>query len=1015
MKMPRPKAISPSTSHEEAFAQRYRWLMGWALRLTNGDREHAEDLVHDTFVQFMINRPDLGAIEANIDGYFYAMLRNMHVSQARRALRIRETAFPIADILSISETASVQTELRMVGQRIQVQDELCRICQYASIRKNSSKVGSVVILRFFHGYYPNEISAVARSSRAGVDKMLQRARSEARLYLKDPNSLSFLKGEEPPADLQIRFGQEPEDLLCELRDALYRSRQGECLSNQQLREAYQVKESDRVSPEILAHIVCCAVCLDEVNRLLGLPMLADREPEKMTGRDKRDRDGGDGGPGDGTGSTGDFMEKPRRRLKEVLEHRPKELRVSVNGFILGSHTINSELNRLSISAKGEDKIGFVEVFSEEEVRLLFCVVDAPPDGPVERKVTAKLSDDRSLELFLDFSDSWPSLNVTYHDPAFAAETEVLSPESQVQAESEGLDEKSHVQEIASRKRGPLTQSREWIASRLRSRDWISFLRPGTVTAVFALLLIAVIVFVQLRHTPPLTTSAEDLLQRSASAEAAIAARTDQVLHRTISLEEKNLSGYVVARRRIEVWHSAEKGITARRLYDERGVLIAGDWRKGDGEQIIYHHGAKQLLQLAPDKRPEALISADGVWQFDPSAKDFTSLIRDAQSAQVQELSNAYVISYAQRQQDVGGSRPIRATLTLSKSDLHATELTLVLQPKGTAGSIPDTQLEPVEFRFVESRFERRPIDAVAPALFEPDPDLISSIPPTRNSKLETPVAVTQPPSPVMATAALEVEVLNLLHQVGADLGEQISVTRVADGELKVLGLVDTDQRKAELLAALSSVTRNPAVKIEISTVAEATAAAEKNARLTPRNASPEGVVVERVEAEKDVMPAGPELRRYFGDEEQMRRFASRMINRSHEAMRHAGALKRLLNQFSAQDLRELDPESRGKWLALVRSHANAFQAETAALRQELQPVFFASAPLGAPQESPAITSDDELVRAVARLFDLSSANDQKVRTAFSSSAIGSGATVNSQLWGLLKSTESLAAAIQKAR
>lgn len=219
--MPRPRPVSPSSSHEEIFAQRYRWLMGWALRLTNHDREQAEDLVHDSFVQFMINRPDLGVVEQNIEGYLYRMLRNMHVSQVRRGLRIRETTFPIADILSISETSSVQTELRMAGQRLQIQHELCRICQYASIRKNSSKVGSIVILRFFHGYYPNEIAAVTRSSRAGVDKMLQRARTEARLYLKDPKSLSFLNDEQPAADLQIRFGQEPEDFLCELRKALY--------------------------------------------------------------------------------------------------------------------------------------------------------------------------------------------------------------------------------------------------------------------------------------------------------------------------------------------------------------------------------------------------------------------------------------------------------------------------------------------------------------------------------------------------------------------------------------------------------------------------------------------------------------------------------------------------------------------------------------------------------------------------------------------------------------------------
>src|SRR6266852_4249693 len=119
--MQRPRALTPAPNHEELFAQRYRWLMGWAMRLTNNDREQAEDLVHDTFVQFMIYRPDLDAVEENIEGYLYTMLRNLHVSQVRRASRIKETTFPIADILSISETASVETELKMAGQRTQAQ------------------------------------------------------------------------------------------------------------------------------------------------------------------------------------------------------------------------------------------------------------------------------------------------------------------------------------------------------------------------------------------------------------------------------------------------------------------------------------------------------------------------------------------------------------------------------------------------------------------------------------------------------------------------------------------------------------------------------------------------------------------------------------------------------------------------------------------------------------------------------------------------------------------------------
>src|SRR5258708_38399827 len=99
--MREPRPISPAANHEELFIQRYQWLMNWALRMTNHDQAQAQDLVHDTFVQFVISRPPLEAIGQNIEGYLYTMLLNMHVSQARRAARIGEAAFSLSPILSL--------------------------------------------------------------------------------------------------------------------------------------------------------------------------------------------------------------------------------------------------------------------------------------------------------------------------------------------------------------------------------------------------------------------------------------------------------------------------------------------------------------------------------------------------------------------------------------------------------------------------------------------------------------------------------------------------------------------------------------------------------------------------------------------------------------------------------------------------------------------------------------------------------------------------------------------------
>ncbi len=133
-------------SHEELLVRLYGKLMTWALRLTANDQNAAEDLVHDVFVQFELSC-DARAIH-NVEGYLFIMLKNLHLARMRHA-----SQFPTED-LSIVDYESAEIGLLNyadVRQRIQVQEELWRVCQYAALRKETSKAGSVLILRFFHG------------------------------------------------------------------------------------------------------------------------------------------------------------------------------------------------------------------------------------------------------------------------------------------------------------------------------------------------------------------------------------------------------------------------------------------------------------------------------------------------------------------------------------------------------------------------------------------------------------------------------------------------------------------------------------------------------------------------------------------------------------------------------------------------------------------------------------------------------------------------------------------------
>src|SRR5260370_22706658 len=122
-----------SPDQEELFLQRYTLLRGWALRLTGNDPQQAEDLLHDAFIHFSIHHHSLGEIK-NLEGYLHTMLRNLHLSQSRRAARSAHGHFLILDY----DSAAFGLYTIDPRDQIKVRDELRTICEYACRRKESS-------------------------------------------------------------------------------------------------------------------------------------------------------------------------------------------------------------------------------------------------------------------------------------------------------------------------------------------------------------------------------------------------------------------------------------------------------------------------------------------------------------------------------------------------------------------------------------------------------------------------------------------------------------------------------------------------------------------------------------------------------------------------------------------------------------------------------------------------------------------------------------------------------------
>jgi RNA polymerase sigma factor (sigma-70 family) len=1065
-------------AHKDLFLRYYQPLFRLALRLTGGSRARAEDLLHDAFIHFMLSRPDLNSID-NFDRYLNRSLLNLFRTQKRKAAQMQDISFNIADY----DSAKLGLHAIDFQDRWQAQEDLIRICHYACVRKETSRAGSVLILRFFYDYSPSEIAKVTLSPRRAVDDWLRLARREARSYLEDPERLKFMAGKQGESyRFKTKFIKPSDDIVYELRTSILRSGWSDCLSKAQLRALYQ--ESGQAEKTIdcatLGHIVSCAGCLDRVNHLLGLPSLSARQAIEEGRSDPDDPDESDKGDGSGTGAgigpSKAFIDRCEEQIRQIREHRPEELLFSANGDSIGALKINSELSELRLSIHDQSPVEFIEVYSERGMRLILFSLEHGENAPVEQLTKIELSDGRTLELIFRLGGTWPSLQVIYRDPLLQEADYALNDEpigamvlvcdagplsggvGSVRLEI-GAEVAAHTAEVGSE--GLITRlSRRLRGLRLRRRR-ISRLtmlstssesqavrgestaqpptepanapgsedprfkelrvfelgraedlirgplcaRPGFITALLSVLLVGALLYLWMPGAKPVT--AASLLERAKAAEEKLDSESGLVQHRMLDLEERiPKGGKIIARRKIQIWQSGATRLRVRRLYDERQRLTAGEWKRADGSRTIYRRGTRPQTGASID-RP---LTPEDLWQIEPSARDFMSLVGRPEETTVAEQHDIYLLNYEDPAPKPARSlespsqrtqvRVLKATLALRKSDLRAIDQTLLVDV-----GRDNPQLREVHFH--ESGYEGLPAEKVQPETFEPEPELIGPIarrsvpgriievaPQSLRSAITTRSVLS-----AAELAAIEVDVLHLLDQVGANLGEQVSLARLPDGVLRVEALLDTDERKEEILRALQPVSANPAVRLKVQTFSEALAQQQATA--------PRRIGVGEIEILGSQIPAYDDVRRYLAASSQtseglegdagIRRFADRILDLSSKAMSHVWALKRLGQNFPPQELAALTPEARAKWLTMISGHAYHFGRNAKSLCSGLAPIFFPTVPCDGTDVSSKgevedendvdieVTDDASLTGAINRLFELAAVQDQEIRSAFTRS------------------------------
>ncbi|MGH9905183.1 MAG: hypothetical protein ACRD8U_06305, partial [Pyrinomonadaceae bacterium] len=238
-----------------------------------------------------------------------------------------------------------------------------------------------------------------------------------------------------------------------------------------------------------------------------------------------------------------------------------------------------------------------------------------------------------------------------------------------------------------------------------------------------------------------------------------------------------------------------------------------------------------------------------------------------------------------------------------------------------------------EYDLVETTFDVVPVTALDPAIFS-DRQTASLLPENRPEPPAEPEKKENKPSaaskletvaPVRAVASAElddaeIEARATLQRAGADLGEPIEIVRSAS-EVEVRGLVNTAERKGELVAALRNISH---LKLSIKTVEEASREAQPAAPATQRQFS-EQPTPETVSSK---LPVQELLERYLArrsaDPKEVRsaieQFSRQALTHAESALSEAWALRRLAERYTPAEVNRLSYSSRRKLEAIVRHH-----------------------------------------------------------------------------------------------
>jgi DNA-directed RNA polymerase specialized sigma24 family protein len=927
--------VEKAVDNEKVFLDHYAWLRQKARVLLRGSQGDADDLVHDLYVSFVQSqsRPNLDDPD-RIRGYLNRALQNFFISKTRR------NGSDALSGLIISDFDTIEYALTAVdrSQLLVVRSDLATICEYACRRRWSHRAASVMILRFFFGYFPSEIANLLQSKRSAVDTLTKTARLEARAYLTHPGTLVFMENK-PRTTPQFSpyLPDNPADLNAELRRRLFSETEGTCFAPSEISDHYNEPARSPFSTLELAHIVSCSSCLDRVNDALQLPSLSMRFFS-----DSNEPRGG------GTSSPGPTMSGNRtpvannddheghdlhRRLREVFEHRPETLQVAVNGTVLGSTAVTASFNEINLKLEMPHHPDFIEVLSEQGRRLLYLDL-AKSSGAVTEPEFAEveLSDNRRLRAEMTWGAGAPVVNVTYHDPLMDDETDPSSEESTSVPSSV-----EHFGAVWEDKKESASRPPWWkrLIEPLLDADWQPLLRHALVAGF---VVVAAGLLIHFTHRPqsadPISASA--LLRESTRSED-FSIPLHGAVHKTFAFEVRSETGNVLEAGKVETFKSLAPKRSAMRLRNASGKFLSGRWVDPAGKVTTYPTTSKHSRST---EEPVSQSLFEEAWEHVPEANDFEQLTGDATHLTVRRDRTNYDIGYSN---DATSDLPavVSAHLVLASDSKRPIAETLRIRERN----------EIREYRFRQLSYE----------IVEPSPALESDF--TPDSKLVSLPRIPGGSGAGVAGAHLTLEVLQLLSNLGPEVERIVEVERMPDGGVGINGVFQTASDKAAVQRVFEPLRATHQLRVALHSGDEPLVPETPQDKIVVETLDPVSVEDGRIRFDTDLRAA---LSANGVPEEQLesriREIASNALQHCSDAHREAWTIHQIAaNDFSRSELQSMQPEDRMLWLTLLDRHIRAYSQELAAVSSVLTPLFpNEEAPLFAVPPASALRNIDEL-------------------------------------------------------